>query len=172
MTRHVWTVTIVTIAGLIAMSFGCGGKGQLTRGKAKDLIERSEGFKPTQTLRNDGTRANKGVELGFWVHDPWSSEGFKLTAKGSSYFGGVNRAEVSMLKPVSRRFVEITGMTAAPGFSPDVAQSVTFTWKWDFDGYPPEVSDLIQGPTPTPNNGEAVLKLYDDGWRVENVSAD
>ncbi len=73
-----------------------------------------------------------------------------------------------MAKPVSPKLLEVTGITDGPEGQPGTSKVVDFTWKLDLDSYPPEVRDLL--PDATPQEGQATLKLYDDGWRVVELA--
>ena len=42
---------------------------------------------------------------------------------------------------------------------------------WDWENVPKEVRPFL-GPKQYPVKGEALLKLYDDGWRVEEIKVD
>jgi hypothetical protein len=177
-------VGAVTFAVLFSM-VGCGGKSALSRGKAQKVIQASDKFTPgagyPEVSLNAGA-VQSGLQAGFWekagqrrfIYDPI----FVLTPKGKTYFSlivSLNADESGptrvTLKPMPRRVTEVTGVTDGPGIlgPPGTIKDVQFTWKWDLDPLPQEVKPFL-GTEPPPSKGEALLKLYDDGWRVEQVN--
>jgi hypothetical protein len=105
-----------------------------------------------------------GIKQGFWEQD--RDARLSLTPKGQTYFEEIGGMLGLVSKPLPRRVIEVTGVADGP--SPATTKEVQFTWKWDFGQIPNEVKSFL-GPEPKPSEGAALLKLYDDGWRVEEL---
>jgi hypothetical protein len=97
---------------------------------------------------------------------------YDVTPKGKTYFS-FDMGSLQIKEPMSRRVIEVTGIADGPGMlgPPGTIKDVQFTWKWNWDAVPKEVKQFL-GPEPNPAKGEALLKLYDDGWRVEELKQD
>jgi hypothetical protein len=67
---------------------------------------------------------------------------------------------------IQRRVEEVTGISDAPSGPPGTAKVVEFTWQWNWDAVSDEVKQIFRQMPPVAK-GEAFVKLYDDGWRVE-----
>jgi hypothetical protein len=195
-----WRTTIigaVTIPVLISM-IACGGKSELSRGKATKVIQASDKFTPGNQdahLKADTVRV--GLEQGFWQKGPENPHLFTdrtaanpdgkvytiiLTPKGSTYFSSIGGfiypgqplgEAFLQTKTMPRRVVEVTGIADGPEIEgpQGTTKDVQFTWKWDLDSVPKEVKALLE-TGPKASKGEALMKLYDDGWRVEEVKLD
>jgi hypothetical protein len=180
-------VGAVTLPVLFSM-VGCGGKSELSRSKAEKLIQASAKFTPGEYKQIDisSSLVQMGLEQGYWTAGPPSS-GFSqvgLTEKGKRLFaqvlGGIwvndrdhSSLNIKVAEPLPRVVVEVTGVADGPGFEGPAGtiKDVQFTWKWDWDAVPKELKTFL-GPEPKPSKGEALLKLYDDGWRVEELKVD
>lgn len=179
MRRRTSVAWVITLALLMTWS-GCD-RSELTRGKAKGLIQKSEQFSPAglpQNLSDEAVRS--GIRSGLWSVT-LASFGFvsnwSLTPKGSTYFSSVvvwgDRTSLggSATLKMTRQVVDVTGIADASelGGPSSTIKGVQFTWKWNWDDVPSEVKALLQEPQTPVSKGEAELRLYDDGWRVEQV---
>jgi hypothetical protein len=90
----------------------------------------------------------------------------QLTAKGKesfrSYWFFAHQAVVKV--PLKTKALEITGITDAP---PNIGGKIA-TFQWVFVGAS-EIVNTSTGSTGVKHDGKAILKLYDDGWRVEQL---
>lgn len=163
---------------------GCSST-ELTRSKARQIIDSSPEFsKPNQVVSYtlDGQEIQKGMAQDFWRRrETWGRGELVLTNSGSTFFVsalldlGETKATVT-LSPTSRRLVkEVTGIADAPALSggsgaPNTLKMVEFTWDWDDKSFPPGLKAFLgKLGKPSPANGSAILRLYDDGWRLEHV---
>lgn len=101
----------------------------------------------------------------------WNQFGATMSGKPNDSWG-----KVSLVNPINVG-VEVTGITAAPG--QDNTKIVEFTW-----GLKDVPEPLLKVMTPLlqdvsvfqaaggvkPGKGTAVMQLYDDGWRVKEIS--
>ena len=160
----------------------CRGSKELTRGKAKDLINASDAFKPQEgKLRLTEQEVQSGVAAGYWQEQPLM-RGFpgydlwSMTPRGHRLFVGfeepqiAGRITVNTREHLKREISQVTGITQMTGLSgtPESSEKeVDFTWNWDCHESPPEVQQFCKDQPAL--QGAALLKLYDDGWRVEAV---
>jgi hypothetical protein len=111
-----------------------------------------------------------------------------LTPKGQKYFPAmfgyfdrsgnnrvpVLRAQVLRAKaPIGRHLTEVTGVTDGPATAgpPGTLKEVEFKWAWVRDDVPKEVQPIFE-PDLGSGTGRALIKLYDDGWRLEAIKLD
>lgn len=94
-----------------------------------------------------------------------------VTEKGKKFFdraegqiGGVFDGPFSVVPsaPIRCRVIEVTGITDVDN-STKIAE---YQWNWDLTKQPQEVQDLLLVSNPA-MKGTAILKLYDDGWRLQ-----
>jgi len=146
----------------------------LTRQKAAALIaQKMEEFSPAKPelmfnkdLIGDRDARLKGIREGLWYWRKPKRGPFlelTLTPKGKEFFEEVEGALVTLAKPYMPRVIEITGIADAP-FVTGVKE-VAFTWEWQ------GVPDLVRAYcNVSPLEGNALIRLYDDGWRIENLN--
>jgi hypothetical protein len=144
---------------------GCGSSKDLSRGKAKDLIQNSQRFRNFDYRYNavqlSPDQCGKLISSGVWKGGDTFNE---LTDKGrllvESIYKGVNHSCTLIGNAKwTRHVVEVTGIADAP-FGANVKEA-TFTWEWK---YPDELKDdlgVLMGESFT-----YPLQLFDDGWRV------
>lgn len=162
----------------IAAASGCSSS-ELTRARAARVIDDRFGTPDTSkefVVRLQGGAVNEGLFAGVWDQDPRPRETantFLLTAAGRQFFQQIrlsfgNTLEVYVLPVFRRKVAEVTGIAdALVPFAPTPAaglKEVQFTWH--LDNVPPWL--VVQGPTP--REGRAFLRLFDDGWRVEDLN--
>lgn len=163
------TMFVATLT-VFAVGVACNSS-ELTRRKAKELIESSQSFRsgfPVVSITAD--EVGCGIREGFWTIGAPGALGMGnlyLTPKGSQDFsvlvGDPSGANIGLSKRVERKVVDITGITTPTGASD--RRAVEFTWTWNWDAYPGNVKTCIQKGKP--GTDRAFLKLYDDGWRLE-----
>ena len=162
---------------LALILLSCGST-ELSRSKAERLIAVSEAFGPdTPSLAlKDTDIYQRGVREGYWTlrevfyYGFGNPKGFAadLTPKGKQIFASIANSQdeqpglARLIQPFSRRIVDVTGIAENP--SARGMKEVSFTWAWV--GLPKEVTEYCEtGPW----KGKATLRLYDDGWRVEQL---
>jgi len=179
-----------TAIGLILAGVGCSRSG-LTRAQAKELIQKS--FPPEECFfKVTGTTVEGMWREGLLAPLPYSTR-LDLTPKGTQLFravgGGIDILDTAdggyvRLRSLERLVTEVTGITEQ---SP-TAREVRFAWRYNWDAAPDEMKRLAaEFPKSTPHygirgldrspgcngsiaaEGVAILKLYDDGWRVEEA---
>jgi len=184
-----WNVVLcgVTTLPVLLISFECGGKSDLSRNQAKKVIVKSEKFTPADCkLKLEEPELQGGVREGLWsktanVYNRPDCSYFALTSEGKVYFRGDNLGSVGcsinvvpyveFAKPLARRVVEVTGITDGPGRlgPPGTVKVVEFTWKWEWGELSDQLKSVVGGEWKEAQ-AEALLRLYDDGWRVERVA--
>lgn len=145
----------------------------LTRSKAASLIENSAKFSEVKSKIN---LHPNGLEKGF-LHDMWGVvQGEPGTNYSIDYYalspnqdvfqliqatvlpGSI--ATVTMKKPVETQ-INVTGITDAP-----IMQGVKeaqFTWEYT------NLPSIVKRYVVRGGSGVAYLRLYDDGWRIEDL---
>ena len=151
----------------------CGSK-ELTRSKAKHIIESSDLYQVKQQ-RVLITR-NEAIDLVGRKYCSWQGFGVArliLTPAGKQYFTSVSgEAMISYnpftaplivvpIKPLRPTVVEITGIT---GIAID-SKVVEYKWKWESDSQPDEIKQILPSLVVV-HEEKVAFKLYDDGWRV------
>jgi len=115
--------------------------------------------------------------------------GADLTAKGRKLFKKTTPpalgARAYLVDPIRRSIVDITGITDGPAVFGPSTKIVQYTYivelrdlpkEW-YEAYAAEhgttpgkeLSDDVEALRAHPPSSEALLRLYDDGWRVEEV---
>lgn len=161
---------LVLIALILAC---CSSSRELTRGKAKQLIEASDAFKPRQAkVRLTDEEVKSGLKSGYWKEQQTFLGMFGsvlvLTAQGHQLFAGfepqIQGRILDTQEPATMQVLQVTGISDSgdPG-----QKEVDFMWNWNFHGSQPEVQQFFKEHPA--QRGQGVLKLYDDGWRVEGV---
>jgi hypothetical protein len=79
-----------------------------------------------------------------------------------------------LAKKMEREVIEITGITDAPAMLGPNTKTVNYTWHWRTEGYkkdyPPTLVQCLGPLSAAPVSAEVVMKLYDDGWRIEHIT--
>jgi hypothetical protein len=168
-----------TVPILVAVTPGCSSS-ELTRAAATRLIDERFGTPDTSqeaVVRLRGPTGNEGLWMNAWTQETRVEGGrpvqvLELTPRGQRLFQqarffGID-VEVNLLPVFRRRVAEVTGIADAilpfaPGSESSIKE-VQFTWQ--LENVPPWL--VVQGPTP--RKGNTFLRLYDDGWRVEDLN--
>lgn len=191
--RHART-RLARCAALVSMlcvsgTIGCSATGELNRSQASALIGSSQQFKTPafeQVFLGADYRSVDFIGAGNWVVvDALLSSGYlekqggeiNLTAKGEAACKDSPRdpeRENARSFPVAHReFVEVSGITDAAIAGPGVKE-VRFTWRWSPTALGKELLPSIPKLASTysgeqSREGTALFRLYDDGWRLEEV---
>jgi hypothetical protein len=176
-TVQVRVLTWLVIPAVLLAWSGCS-KSELNRRKASSLIEKSEKFNPAPCgVYVSREEARNGVQDGMWtISNSMGAVALYLTPRGKQFFSGTYGAlyggspRAVLLKPLTRHVEDVTGITDAPlNLGPaGTTKVVQFIWKWDWKALPEEVSKCgCLAPESPVSNATVLLKLYDDGWRVE-----
>ena len=161
------------MAAALAFMMACSSSNELSRSKAKSLIDES-------TFATDKPRCIKiteaedhlATDAGYWQHLPgnFGHDELLLTNKGDLVFDGeggkVVNSTVCPKGSVKRQVAEITGIVDASLGSGAQVKIAEFTWNWDVSSLGDEKSIFKDQ---TPYKGEAYFMHYDDGWRLKDV---
>jgi hypothetical protein len=146
---------------------GCGKSTDLSRPKAKEIIEAAPIFKSgPAVVRLTPDLLAKGEQEGLW-------NGAFMTPKGERIFSGWGPESnvIKMRDNMSRSVIDVTGISASPfGESDEKSKWVNFTWNWNLKDLSPEAQQFLGNYPPRKYN--ALLKLFDDGWRLEGFYND
>jgi hypothetical protein len=81
---------------------------------------------------------------------------------------------VVLAKPMQRELIEVTGITDAPSALGPNAKVVSYNWRWRTESFKNDYPDSVVrciGTLPADViEGHVLMKLYDDGWRVEEIT--
>jgi hypothetical protein len=70
---------------------------------------------------------------------------------------------IPLKSPIKRIVLEVTGIANGDNQSERI---VEHTWQCDFTSFPKEVQDILIKLSACPRKDKAMLRLYDDGWRI------
>jgi hypothetical protein len=144
---------IATVFCVSVLSVGCGSK-ELTRDKAKRIIESADWFKPQKRwvqLMPPEINTLTQRNLAVWQVSGIGTQSFLLTEAGKKYFegllgktmqfrslGSVVAVPPSVMLPqmFTAKVVEITGIAASGN---DNEKMVEFKWQWETAEVPAEV---------------------------------
>lgn len=151
----------LTASIMIIFLVACGNS-DLSRSKAQSLIQVNEDFsKPQMTVKLSSGARNKGESQGFW------DDKGKLTPKGRDTFVSFRWSRATVRKTLSREVTYVTGIANAVtpfGGAPGDVKEVQYQWEYNnLKG--PARRFIVRGGT-----GVALMRLYDDGWRIEEIS--
>lgn len=146
------TYAIMLLAALV----GCSQSGQLDRPKAATLLRDSEQVARLQSFLYLAPAAS---EAGL-AHDLWDEAG-RLTPRGDSIMTELRPRSATLRTPLGPPEIDVTGISDAP-FG-EGHKEVQFRWR-NSDLAPPLLWIATNGGT-----GTAVFRLFDDGWRIEEV---
>ncbi|PYP86014.1 MAG: hypothetical protein DMG65_19720 [Candidatus Angelobacter sp. Gp1-AA117] len=138
---------------LIATLVGCSK--ELTRGKAKDLIR--EKYHYDEAI-NYEIHSLTQVENDEWIKRGLWNRG--ITEYGKKFFVLDPACSCFLTVPKVRPAIEITGITGDESL-----KIVKYNLLW-FEELPREVRDIFKDHPP--DQRSCYIRLYDDGWRVEN----
>ena len=159
-------IFIGTVMGLV----GCD-KRELTPKKAKSIIGSSPKFTPAPGLEVGISKPVRecGLAQGWWTG---GTDGINITQKGKEFFDSVWLASAHLKGQHDRAVINITTLTDAPtsGTGNSSKRKIAqLNWQWSWDKVPNEVKKCFGNQPPPPRNERAVLQLYDDGWRFEQL---
>lgn len=146
--------------------------GDLTRAEAKDRIQADPRFATgTRVLAVPWDLAAAHGQVVVFDHVRSSEENMAVqppyrTAVASARQGSRERhnlVDLTLAKPLTPVIVSVTGVSDE---STPATKRVEFQWQYKTP--PPDVlTPLMAAP---PYQGQAVLRRYDDGWRVERLT--
>ena len=152
-------ITIASVLLSFAIMAGCGNS-TLTRGKAKVLIDSAPTFSAVDLIPINRAAFAKGLQDNVFVE-----RSYQPSEAAMKYFKQVEwGTSIRLTNPVKRIVKEIDGITdgAQPGW-----KVVSFTWQFsEVPAYVIKYGGLAPNDT---FKEMAVVKLYDDGWRVETI---
>jgi len=158
--RVIWCVAIVSFC------VGCtSNTGELTRSKALRILQGSkEVATPTAAIPVSQDGFKLAQQEGWWQKIDWRTG--EITAEPARqyfiryYYLG---ATAEVRNPLTRKVLNITGVSDIP--LGKGMKEVDFEWQFsDVPAYVDKYAGLSQKFA-----GAAAFKLYDDGWRVEEV---
>ncbi len=170
---------IRTVAAVVLAFAGCSTTG-LDRGKARRLIESYKSFdvpvgrvdcrtEALEAAAKEGIlRVKKGRGSPFSFGEQYVPDRWEIMPAGEKYFAevddGTMSCTVKLAAPTKLRLVDVTGIADAPFGTGTHMKEVRYTWTLDL----PEPVRRYTG-TKGEGEGNAILRLYDDGWRVEEL---
>ncbi len=172
---------IGTLTMALLVLAGCSSTG-LDRGKGKRLIESYESFaapvdsvdcqkEAVEAAEKEGIfRFKKGHGNMGSIKDPYVPDRWEVAPEGKKYFSEIGKGlmgwgcRVKLASPARLRVVEVTGIADAPLALGAQMKEVKYSWVLDL----PEPVRRYTGAKGQ-GEGHAVLRLYDDGWRVEEL---
>jgi hypothetical protein len=161
-----WSASSLLLLAISTLLMSCSPK-TLTRGKAKDVIENRPAEATTIWLTDEELSA--GLQKGLWVKSTnnFGSQYYQMTplVKDCLRFQDQYHGTVFPATKFKTKVVEVTGISdAGSEFGPSgTVKIVDFTYLWDFAGCPDVVREVVTKPV----EHKSLLKLYDDGWRLE-----
>jgi hypothetical protein len=145
---------------------------ELTRSKAKDVIESNPKFKQSDPhMSLDANDVENGIKAGYWTRKEFLlGEYLDLTPLGHKYFTKfepqlAGERVVDCIKPPRYYVIEVTGITDAAGSTNGNRKVVEFLVGAHFEGGMRDVEKVLV--MPTKEKASVVLQLYDDGWRAQ-----
>jgi hypothetical protein len=160
------TLKVVIGVALLLASAGCSSQ-TLTRAKAKEVIEhRAE----IATIWATDEELSAGVQKGLWVKatNNFGHGYYQMTPLVNNCLRFQNEYNGTLMSngKFGIKVVEVTGISDANAlYGPaGKVKVVKFTHLWNFAGCP----DVVRTVITQPREHEAVLQLYDDGWRIED----
>lgn len=162
---------------------GCGSGKDLSRGVAKEVINRHDAFAQVKyeqvflgyDFRNSRTVVDGFHSAGYLVRSGFFGNDLGLTEAGEAACKNTPRdPNIPNLRSFAvgkRKFVAVTGIADFPGTG---MKEVKFTWRW----LPTELGEQLRAGNQTINSrydpeqlreGVALCRRYDDGWRIEEI---
>lgn len=178
----------LAVAVACSLISGCGPQ-KLTRGLAKDILNKQGDLKQTNelTLSLDQlvslAHLDKGAvdKVNTLIDMKSGRPCGSSTASAMVQVGQLplcpgfipppvaaqkRGAEVHLTTPIGWKVVEITGVSD-DAHAPNT-KLVEYTWQYDLSTFPDTAAQTINPNPPAP--GKAFLRLYDDGWRFESFT--
>jgi hypothetical protein len=180
------SLKLLALGAVLLLFVSCTAQKTLTREKARTLLEAKDDCrKPkivtlSQSLQEDGRKYWDIIGL-MGSHPPGrcaTPEMYTacLTGVGLSFFseiageGGLAGPQKVRVVPkfdLPRTITSIDGISDAPAYEYAGAKMVDYQWKYDISRLEFPMQALFQGRRGEfPMHGQAIFRLYDDGWRV------
>ncbi len=188
--KRIWAVAMFVLLAIAA----CRSSTTLSRGKAKALIEASRKYNPVcLALTQEEIKAAQNakyltlltVSTGYnmLTRGPLFTRTYlRVSPDGEKYFtcpcktpqqfeagstpwgGGCPIQTVASVKP---HVTEVSGITDVPD-TMGGGKLVEYAWSYDLDGLPSDIRGFFKSRQPQASN--ARFRLYDDGWRLQELS--
>jgi hypothetical protein len=154
---------VLVMLTIVMVVSSAQSENRLTREQALTIINQHNVFTSKYNavrLHQDGY--SKGVQQGFWRASQSNQGMIEITQRARSIFTQVTSNSVSLIQPVGIRAVEVTGVTdSLRGAGMKEAQFI-----WEYQDLPSIAKRFVLRG----GSGVAEFRLYDDGWRIENLS--
>ena len=136
--------------GLLLCLSACSSPGDLSRSAAAKLLSDRGLAASTSTLR-----WTQGGFAAYVAHGGAHNRDFSAVVESA------DQSRLTLMKPFSVKVNEVTGIADLP-MGPGVKE-LQFSWLVD------DVSELLFPYVSETGTGAAVVRRYDDGWRVEEI---
>ena len=167
---------------ILVILVGCSSS-RLDRAKAKRPIEAGKEFASSvsqidceesglQQAEKEGIlRFKRGQGSLLLFGSSYKPDVWEVTPEGKKHFvevgqGAMFECYATLATPVKPRVVEVTGIADVAGLGAGQMKEVKFTWTYDLS----EPVQRYTGSNGT-REGNAVVRFYDDGWRLERLRA-
>ncbi len=186
--KQIGVVVVLALVGITA----CSSSKELTRGKAKSLIEASNGYQPAHlSLSQQDLKAaladkylailtvSSGYNMltrgplftrSYYNVSPEGEKFLSCPCKTAQQFeAGAQRGQcpITTVGTVRPHVVEVTGITDIPD-AMGGGKLAQYRWVYDYDSLPSEIRKSLAPPQP--QAWSAKFRLYDDGWRLEGLN--
>jgi hypothetical protein len=187
-TKRIGAVVALGLLGITA----CSSSKELTRNKAKTLIEASKNYQPVRlTLLEPEIKAALAskyltiftVSSGYnmLTRGPLFTRAYvKVMPEGEKYFdcpcktaqqfeAGAQwgRCPITTVATVQPHVIEVTGITDVPD-AMGGGKLAEYRWNYAYDSLPSEIRKPFESRQP--QAWTAKFRLYDDGWRLEGLN--
>jgi ankyrin repeat protein len=160
---------LLSIVAVIVVAIAASASAQraLTRPTAQQAIAANSAFASASVLVlcDPANTVKAGVREGLWTEQGFG--GLAITPAGHRCFSSIDGFpdyKAHLVGPAKRTVVAVTGITDnGPGGSEKL---VLFTWRYSAL---PEVVSRYTCQGGQPHEGHALVRLFDDGWRVQNL---
>jgi len=171
---------MLCLIGLVSCSRGSGqeNKSELSRSKAKNMLDSSEHFTHIQVPGFDVSQeiVDCGMQAGLWESPASTFRKLRVTPKAAGEYrisGPMSNApgNITLTKAVKIYVVAVEGIRDKPN-TEGKQKIVEFTWSFVFDDWPASLKPCMLDEAKRKRQHEADGKdqaeftLYDDGWRL------
>lgn len=167
-------IRFLSVLAIVTLAFsGCESKTSLSRSKAKHLIETSKGFStPISQIALTDDDVKQGISDGYWheANALFLGTYLELTDKGKQAFKGFEpQAGGVRILDIRQEVRPLVGDVTGIADVSTTEKTADFTFHPDFSSLPLDLQAIFKNRRATA--AQASFKLYDDGWRVEQVTA-